>query len=154
PKAAVVCFDDRSTDGQSHPHAVRFGCKKRVKDAIDIFRLNARSRIRYYDKHIAFVIYTGLNVENATWLGHQFHRIDGIGNKIEYHMLQLNAISHDQGKAFGQLGVNYERALLKLVIGQSHDFVYDFIHIDRNAILGSDLEPLADVFDQVGSIMT
>lgn len=35
---SIVGFNDRSTNGEPHPHAVRLGGEKRVENTIDIFR--------------------------------------------------------------------------------------------------------------------
>jgi hypothetical protein len=48
-QASVVGFDNRTTNGQAHPHASRFRCKECVEDAVNCFWINSRSGI--FDRH-------------------------------------------------------------------------------------------------------
>jgi hypothetical protein len=42
-------FDDRTADGESHPHSVAFGCEKSIEDTVHIQGINAGPGVLYGD---------------------------------------------------------------------------------------------------------
>src|SRR3954464_16014202 len=51
PHFAVAAFDDRAAHGEPHPDAADLGGGKRLEQARDDFRIDARPRIAYRDQH-------------------------------------------------------------------------------------------------------
>ena len=56
PKASAIAFDDRTAYGQAHAHAIGLCRKERVKNVIEIFRIDPRSRVPHRYQYVCWVL--------------------------------------------------------------------------------------------------
>src|SRR5262245_19947848 len=95
PQAAVMSFDDRACNCQSHSHAAFHGREKRLKDLLQNVWLNPWPSIR--DRELRRVVLGKMcsHGNPAIVAIRRGKSIDGIGNQIENDLLQLNAVAFD-----------------------------------------------------------
>ena len=100
----VVVLDNRVADGKAHSHAVVLGRKHGLEDLINIGGVNPPSRYPRWilahdrDQSIPVLIESTRSFCGA-------HRIDGIRNQIQNHLLQLNFGCPTQVECDGRISV-------------------------------------------------
>ena len=101
-----------------------FVVKKGSKDSIPVFCINARARIFHRDQQAIGLPVLGLDAQRSRLLGCGTHRLDGICNQVQDHLLQLYAVGKHADGATRQL--QHQGDLLTLYIRlQETDDVLD-----------------------------
>ena len=59
PQASAIAFDDRTAYGQAHAHAIGLCRKERVKNAIEVLRIDPRSRVPHRYQYVCWVLERG-----------------------------------------------------------------------------------------------
>ena len=139
---AVVLAHDAIGDRQAEAGALadRFGGEERIVDARDVFAGNPGARIGDFD-HGAVALETGGNRQPAT----ARHRVLGIQEEIEEHLLQLVLHADDDHRRVGQLPSHLDAVQLELVLEQAEHVADDGVQIDWSAIAGAGRRPAAPV---------
>jgi hypothetical protein len=85
-------LDDRTADRQTHSHTARFCREQRIEYPLDILRADSRPRVRHRYDYAAAVVDFGPHAQDPrAVLGR--HRIDGVRDQVQKHLLQLDSIS-------------------------------------------------------------
>ena len=82
------------------------------------------------------------------------HRIDGIHNEVEDHLLQLNPITWYERYIFIQIGVNLDRPSRVLALSEHKDLAYKLVQIDRDTRRRVALEHRADTINDIVDAVT
>src|SRR5215471_15332849 len=100
-----MAFDDGPTDGETNAHARLFGRVERFKKAPGVQRSQTDPRISDGQENALACREPGLDTELLGTLLHVFHGVDAISQQVENHLLQLDAISHDDTRGRAQTGL-------------------------------------------------
>src|SRR5262249_27400480 len=92
---AGVCFNDRASDGEAHSQAFRLGREELLKQAASRFRRNAETVIAHAGANSAITILLSLNFDFTRRYRRVGHSIEGIQDKINQNLLNLDGISFD-----------------------------------------------------------
>jgi hypothetical protein len=65
PNPAIVSFDERPTNCQSHPHTFRFCREECFENAIGVFGINAHSRVFYRYQHTVGILKGSFHPQEA-----------------------------------------------------------------------------------------
>src|SRR5215470_7737858 len=84
--------DDRAADRQPHSHAVRLRRVERLENALQLLRVDAWPSIAYCYENTSVVVFRADQQLSCRQLSEP-HCFDGIEDKVEDDLLQLNAIS-------------------------------------------------------------
>ena len=101
PHLTFVPFDDRTTDGKTHPHAMIFGCKEWLEDLITVGGINSNPSIFY--RHLYTVVPVQFGFYGQHTRPYRPHGIDGIHDQIEHNLLQLNFVAFNEENSFVEL---------------------------------------------------
>src|SRR6266853_1282977 len=126
PQAAVMRFNDRSADGESHAGPVKLGGKERIKDMLRLLRGQPHSRIT--DGHNKVPVFSWLGLDGKVACSIRFsHRLNTVQDEVHHDLLQLHAIAHDMGKVRRQLRPNGYRVSHCFVLQEDEHLAYDFV---------------------------
>src|SRR5438128_2851024 len=87
-------LDDRTGDSESHAHSLSFCREERVEYLIGMFE----SRAGVADFNLDCVPCPAHTHPKNLVTGNGVHRLDAVANKIDQHLLDLDAIERDQRK--------------------------------------------------------
>src|SRR5262245_28088538 len=90
PQGPPVRLDDRTADGEPHPHAVLLGREEGLEDPVGV--LDAGSGVAYLDADRAALVAARANLERAGSLVQALHRLDPVADQVDEHLLHLYAI--------------------------------------------------------------
>ena len=92
PQPAIMGFNDRTADRQTHSHAVRFRSEQWIEYPLEFLRANSCSGVRHRNDDATGVVDLGPNAQDPRpILGR--HRIDRVRDQVQKHLLQLDSIS-------------------------------------------------------------
>src|ERR1700704_1722885 len=132
PQPPLVSFDDRPADRQAHPHTVGFGREERVEYPIDVARVHARPGVRNRYRYVAVVMHRGFYRQDAR-PAHAGHRIDGVGDQVDKHLLQLNSVACYLRHLFIQLGFDLYPVLHQILPHQGKRFPDEIVEVHRGS---------------------
>ena len=93
PQTTAVGLNNRATDRQSHPDALRFGRKERFKDTVYLIRVETNSGVANLNQHaITAICRFDYKFPGSTDIG--VHSIDAVHGQVDYYLLQLHSITH------------------------------------------------------------
>src|SRR3954469_4403110 len=106
-------LDDRAADREAHAHSVGFSREQRVENPIEVLRADSCPAIRnrYHDA-VAFV-WLRFDAEHP-WIFLGGHRVNGIGDQVDEHLLQLTSISSHVRQVRSYLGLDQYSVLLQI----------------------------------------
>ena len=82
-----MIFDDRAAYRETHSHAVRLGREENIEEAVDISCCEAGASILDRNKYTVVAVKLGRNAQTSFSIDNCLHRIDGIRNEVEDHLL-------------------------------------------------------------------
>src|SRR5689334_17074037 len=92
-----MAFDDRAADGEADTHSTGLGRVECAEQPIHGARIEPDADILYGERH-AILAQFGPNHQLATTILDGIHRLDGIHDEIEDHLLELHAITIYRGQ--------------------------------------------------------
>jgi hypothetical protein len=113
PQAAIVGLDNRTANRQAHPHTARFCREERLEYALAISQADSCSRVSNRYHYANVVLNFGCDAQNPRLI-HGRHRIDGVCDQVQKHLLQLNSISYYVRQLFVRLGLDEYPMILKI----------------------------------------
>lgn len=122
-------FRDRAANRQSHTDAILFRCEERVENLLRIW--DPGERIGDFHFEHVFRAQTRCYTKNTALCRGVLHRLDGIPDKVDDDLLDLNAICH--GARQGRVEVKLQTYIirLKLVGNNVTHFLYDAVQLDQ-----------------------
>src|SRR5258708_9200955 len=124
PQSAAVRFDDRTADGQAQAHALGLGGVERLEQAVQTLRIQSRAGIPQTDEYAVRSISARADQQLPRPLADAAHRLDGVDDQVENHLLQLDPICSDDWQALRELRPHRDAALQNFATRQ----VYDLKH--------------------------
>src|ERR1700674_4225531 len=123
-----VCLDDAVGDRKSKTGAASLairgrclGSEKWIVDALNMFLRNARASVR--DAHADEFPVQRRDVQDSA----SGHRVLGIQEQIQKHLLQAPGVTLNQRKVFVELGLHLDMSHLELVFEQRERIRDDFV---------------------------
>src|SRR5208283_1068487 len=89
----LVSFHDGMADGQSKAQAIPLRTAERFKQPDQPFRADARSTIADFDAYRVGLQLPGADDNRALVLRNILHRVESVQQEIQYHLLQLDAVT-------------------------------------------------------------
>ena len=86
PQPAPVGLDDRPADRETHSHTARFCGEERVEYPINIFRVDAGSRVSHRYPNVPIALYLGSHRQDPRSL-YVSHRVIGVRDQVYKHLL-------------------------------------------------------------------
>src|SRR3984893_3587261 len=152
PQPPLVSFDDRPADRQAHPHTVGFRREQRVENPSDVARVHAWPGVRNRYRYVAVVMHRGFYRQDAR-PAHAGHRIDGVGDQVDKHLLQLNSIARYLRYLFIQLGFDLYPVLLQILPHQGERFPDEIVEVHRGSFPVILLEERPNTFHNLARAM-
>jgi len=85
-------LDDRAANREPHARAIRFGCVEGIEHVVARGRIKPRTGIPHFHEYIAQLASAGDDRQFARSVGLPAHRLDGVDDQIEDHLLQLDSV--------------------------------------------------------------
>ena len=93
-------FDNRPTDRQANPDAVRFRGVKTFEHPVGVLCVDAGAAVLNGDDDRTAFLETGFYRQHAPAAGGRDHRFYGVADQIEQHLLQLNGIAQNRRERY------------------------------------------------------
>jgi hypothetical protein len=93
-----MLLDNGAADRQPYAHAFRLGREEGIEHPLDIFRLDSDAGILYRNEYLVGPVLPRSYQQFATAVGHGTHGLDAVHQKIQYNLLQLDAVAMDWRK--------------------------------------------------------
>src|SRR4051794_16644287 len=122
-----MALDDGLADDQSHPHSSRLGSEQRLEDLIKLGWVNSCPGIFDGYNYLARI---GLGSYFQYPPVNQLHCVDGIHEKVQDNLLQLNFVSLHDGKSFIEVRLDVYFVLLQLDSKDGEDCEYQSVNIN------------------------
>ncbi len=102
PEFTAVMFYNRPDNGQAHSHALRLSRKEVSEDLVRLVLRQADSMIAHAHFHEPVI---GAGRDQNSTIVHRcvLHRVEGVDDQIQQHLLQMNRIGVDRGKIGRQI---------------------------------------------------
>ena len=91
-----MLLDNRPADRQPEAHAFRLRCEEGVEQLADRFRLDPDAGILDRNEYLVGPVHSRSYLQYATAVGYGSHGLDGVHQKIQYDLLQLDAVAMDR----------------------------------------------------------
>ena len=104
-------FDNRAADREAHAHAVGLRRVEGFKETRQALRAQPMAGIPHRDAHALRLDTRGADVLFAVAVLNAAHRLDGIDDQVQHHLLQLHPIASDGWRVVRQLRADRDAAL-------------------------------------------
>ena len=135
PQPAFVRLDDRAANRQAHPHAVGFGREERVEYPIDVLRADSCPGVRNRHHYAVAFVRLGLDAQDPRLIFRR-HRVNGVHDQVEKHLLQLDPISSYLRQLPVRLGLDEYPVLLQVATPQGKGFLDELVEVERSSVPG------------------
>jgi hypothetical protein len=112
-----MTLDDGSADREPDAQAVRFGRVIRLENPLNRGRVEAGTRVLNRNDGVRRITH-GSNGEIARAVDRTAHRLYRVDDQIEHNLLQLDAVSPDQGERIGEVGGDGHEIVDGFAVGQ------------------------------------
>src|SRR5215510_4235348 len=129
PQPAFVRLDDRTADRQAHPHAVGFGSEQRVEDAIGVLRADSCPGVGYRHDYAVGFADLGFDGQDPRLIFRR-HRVNGVHDQVEKHLLELDPVSPDLRQLTVRLGLHEYPVLLQVAAPQGKGFLDELVEVE------------------------
>ena len=119
PQFASVVLDYSKTDSEPHSHTAGFRRKERIEHALSILDRNSASGVLDREQYGRVTVKARCEPHVSCVRGHGAHRVDGVFDEVQEHLLELRAIQMHLGKVVLKLRSDRYFVDLKIVLQQS-----------------------------------
>ena len=112
----MMALDDGTADGEPDTHAVGFRCVEGVKQRVHVLRVDAHPGIPHTHAHTVAVLAFGSDQQLPRAIVHVNHRLAGVAEQVQDHLLELDTIAGDSREVVGELRL--KRCSVSLKLGQ------------------------------------
>ena len=95
---ASVVLDYSKTDSEPHSHTAGFRRKERIEHALSIIDRNSASGVLDREQYGRVTVKARCEPHVSCVRSHRAHRVDGVFNEVQEHLLELRAIQVHLGK--------------------------------------------------------
>src|SRR6266478_7776455 len=125
-------LNDRTADRQAHPHTARFCSEQWIEYPLELLRADSCSGVRHRYDYAPAVADLGPHAQDPRpILGR--HRIDGVRDQVQKHLLQLDSISSYLRGLCIRLDLDRYPVPLQIAAGQGEGFPDEFVDIERSS---------------------
>src|SRR5580698_5615723 len=108
-----MTFDNRAADRQAHSEPIGLGCIKGLEDIVQMARVESRSRILHAHAEFVALDLSRADKKHALSRVHLAHRLDGVDDQVEYHLLQLYPVALNRRQSIDQLQRDIDTMLVR-----------------------------------------
>src|ERR1041385_3954259 len=101
-----MVLNNRAADPEAHPHSLWLGRVKSLKKPRGVRAAEAHAGIAHLDDRRRLAIEfsnSGYDPQSSLAVCDVRHCLDSVLDKVQHHLLQLNAVPTDRGQAGGQV---------------------------------------------------
>jgi hypothetical protein len=124
-------FDDRAADREAHAHAVGLRRLEGFKQTRQALRAQPVAGIPHCDAHALRLDTHGADVYFAVAVLNATHRLDGIDDQVQHHLLKSHPIALDARQLARQLRTHRDAGLDRLAAGQGGHLQDRRIEVDN-----------------------
>ena len=123
PEPATMRSNNRAANCQTQSHAVGFRGYEWIKHDFESFRCDPASSVTNYE--LNFFVFGNRRSHDEPAIGclHTFHRIAGVDNEIDQHLLHLHTINRNQREIRGQVGCHHRLAADQVTVKKFQNFL-------------------------------
>src|SRR5690348_11191978 len=125
-------LDDRSADREADADPLCLCCIKTVENAIEILWVETAAGIFDADDYGLVLAEPRANGHDPRPAHGLAHRLRGIGNEIDEHLLQLHRIAHDRRQGICQIGAYRDPLAVERRPQQIDDIIDDAVDLEDN----------------------
>src|SRR5215472_11040964 len=103
PQTPMMSLDNGTTDGEPDAHAVGFRCVEGVKQLGHVLGGDAHAGIPYAHAHTIAGFEFGADQQLPRAVVHVNHRVGGVAQQVQDHLLQLDSVTGDGREVLGEL---------------------------------------------------
>src|SRR5215470_4979304 len=103
PEPSPMSLNDRAADRQPHTHSLRFGRVEGFEQAWQALRRQPRPGIPYPDAHAFRLVGFRTDQQFAPAVTVAAHRLDGVDDQVDHHLLNLQPIAPKERQGLGEL---------------------------------------------------
>jgi hypothetical protein len=126
-----MTLDNHAANGQSQSGPVGFCREKCIEYAVEICRIDPRSRVLDLNNNGIVAMPLGFQPQSPAACPDGVHRFNGILQQIDQHLLQLALMARDARQIGCQFDARHDTMSLQLFVQKAQDALSNFIHIDR-----------------------
>src|ERR1700730_2617186 len=139
PQPAIMGLNDRTADRQTHPHAARFCSEQRMEYVLEVLRADSCAGVRHRHDYVPTAAHPGPDAQDPrSVLGG--HRVDGVGDQVQKHLLQLDSVSSYLRYLCIRLGLDQYPVPLQIAARQGGGFPDEVGDVERSSVSGVLLE--------------
>src|SRR5271154_7454066 len=117
PQPPTMRFDNRAADREAHAHAVGLRRVEGFKETRQALRAQPMAGIPHRDAYALRLDTHGADVYFAVAVLNATHRLDGVDDQVQHHLLQLHPIALDAWQLVRQLRGHGDAGLDRLAAG-------------------------------------
>src|SRR5215472_15989384 len=131
PQTPMMSLDDATTDREPDAHAVGFRCVEGVKQLAHVLGGDAHAGIPHIHAHTIDVLAFGYDHQLPRAIVHVNHRVGGVAQQVQDHLLQLDSVAGDGREVLGELGLKDHPVSLEVAQRQRYDLARDLVEVQR-----------------------
>src|SRR5215471_11187180 len=149
PEPSPVSLNDRTADRQAHTHALRLGRVEGFKQAWEARRRQPRPGIPHGDAHAFRLVGFRADLQFARAVTVAAHRLDGVDDQVDHHLLNLHPIAPKERQALGELGLDRDAGLDDLTPSENDRVADRFIDVEPLHLWQRFFDVISDPVDDV-----
>src|SRR6516162_559264 len=107
PEPSPMSLNDRAADRQAHTHSLRLGRVEGFKEAWEALRCQPRPGIPHPDAHAFRLVGFRIDLQFAPAVTVAAHRLDGVNDQVDHHLLNLHPIAPKERQGLGEGGCGW-----------------------------------------------
>jgi len=106
---------------------VRLGRKEGIEDAVNMSLVDPASGILDREAHACLFVGRCLDRQQALAPGYGTHRIGGIHDQVEQHLLQRHAFARDFRQGLGEFAAEDDLPSFQVAVNECENFAYQIV---------------------------
>src|SRR6516164_6030734 len=154
PEPSPMSLNDRAADRQAHTHSLRLGRVEGFKEAWEALRRQPWPGIPYPDAHAFRLVGFRADQQFAPAVTVAAHRLDGVDDQVDHHLLNLHPITPKEWQGLGELRLDRGADLNDLTPSENDRVADRFIYVEpihlRRRFFGVIFDPVDDFSGPIG----
>src|SRR5262249_57222484 len=130
PEPSPISLNDTAGDRQTHTHALLLGRVEGFKQAWEALRRQPRPGIPHGDAHAFRLIGFRADLQFAPAVTVAAHRMDGVDDQVDHHLLNLHPIAPKERQGLGELRLDRRADLDDLTPSENYRVADRFIDVE------------------------
>ena len=127
----MMPLDNGAADRQADAHAIVLCRVESVEQPVGVLRREAHPRVLHQNAYVVAVILLSPDQQSPWSIINTTHRVRGILEEIQDHLLKLDPITHDRREYTGKLRFQYHSIPMKVTQRQGKYLARGLVQIQR-----------------------